>query len=50
MATVTQADGAHVDRRVYVNEDERLFVKINGDFVAVFFLTTHGRDVAIWKA
>lgn len=49
MATITQDDGAHIDRRVYVNEDERLFVKINGEYFGIFFLTTHGRQVALWQ-
>lgn len=49
MASVKQADGTCIDRRVFVNEDERLFVKINGDFYAVFWLTTHGRKVNLWR-
>lgn len=49
MATITQPNGEHVDRRVYVDENERLFVKINSDFISVFFLTTHGRKVRIWR-
>jgi hypothetical protein len=50
MATITQDDGASIDRRVYVGEDERLFVKINNEFFAIFFLITHGRKVSVWKS
>lgn len=48
MATITQPNGEHTDRRVYVDENERLFVKINRDFIGIFFLTTHGRKVQLW--
>jgi hypothetical protein len=50
MATITQDDGASIDRRVYVDENDNLLVKINGDFFRVFFLTTHGRSVRIWRS
>lgn len=50
MATITQDDGASIDRRVYVGENEDLFVKINGEFFRIFFLTTHGRAVRIWRS
>ena len=50
MATITQEDGSSIERRVYVDEYENLNVKINGEFFRVFFLTTHGRSVSLWKS
>lgn len=51
MATITQSchgKESHIDRRVYVDENEKLYVSINGEFFSITFLFTHGRKVLIW--
>ena len=53
MATIGQynfqtGNYTHIERRVYVDEYERLHVKINGDFFSITWLFTHGRKVDIW--
>lgn len=53
MATIGQynpmtGNYAHTDRRVYVDDNEYLHVKINGEFVRITWLFTHGRTVSLW--
>ena len=53
MATIGQFNPmtghmCHIERRVYVDENENSFVKINGGFTAIAWLTSHGRTVDIW--
>lgn len=53
MATITQTlqgNESHVDRRVYVDDNERLYVSIDGEFVSLTFLFTHGRKVSCWRS
>lgn len=53
MATITQTlqgRESHIDRRVYVDDNEKLFVNINGEFISTTFLFTHGRQVRLWKS
>ena len=39
---------AHIERRVYEDENGIQFVKINGDFTLVSWLITHGRTVQVY--
>lgn len=53
MATIGQLNRqtgnyAHIERRVFEDENGRQFVKINGDFCSVTWLITHGRTVDIY--
>lgn len=53
MATITQTTQgreARIERRVYVDDDERLYVSINGKFFSLTFLFTHGREVRCWRS
>lgn len=50
MATIGQpnystGNYSHIERRVYKDEDGKKFVKINGDYYSVTWLTSHGRKV-----
>lgn len=49
MATIMQDNGASIDRRVYIGEDDDLWVKINGEFFKISFLTAHRRTVRLWR-
>lgn len=52
MATITQYNHgteAHIDRRVYVDENEKLYVKINGEFFSLIYLSLNGRKVLCWR-
>lgn len=53
MATIGQLNRmtgnyAHIERRVYEDEDGFEFVKINGGFISTTWLATHGRTVDVW--
>lgn len=54
MATITQYTAGteeHIDRRVYVEEEtERLYVKINGEFFSLIYLSLNGRKVLCWRS
>lgn len=39
---------AHIERRVYENENGEGFVKINGDFTSLAWLLLHGRTVDVY--
>ena len=49
MATITQDDGARIDRRVYTDTNDDLWVKINGEFFKISFLTNNRRTVHLWR-
>ena len=53
MATIGQLNRetgnyVHINRRVYLDEHNNDFVKINGDFVSIAWLLGAGRTVDIW--
>ena len=51
MATITQTlpgSVSHIERRVYVDEYERLYAKINGQFFSIIYLSLHGNKVVCW--
>lgn len=53
MATIGQLNRmtgnyAHIERRVFEDENGLIFVKINGDFTSLNWLETHGRTVDVW--
>ena len=39
---------AHIERRVYEDENGKQFVKINGDFTSIGWLMIHGRTVQVY--
>ena len=54
MATISQLNRqtgnyVHTERRVYTDENEKRYVKINGEFTSLTFLFTHGRKVVCWE-
>ena len=49
MATIMQDDGASIERRVYTDVDGDLWVKINGEFFKISFLTSNRRTVHLWR-
>ena len=39
---------AHIERRVYEDENGKQFVRINGDFTSTDWLIIHGRTVQVY--
>lgn len=53
MATLIQTQqgrDTHIDRRVYEDDNGKLFVKIYGEYFSVSYLLTHGTKVDCWQS
>lgn len=53
MATIGQLNRqtgnyTHIERRVYEDDNGIRFVKINGGFISIVWLASHGRSVSVW--